>query len=97
MAFDYNYCRLMLERVTDAVDGVADVRAYDDPKSNFYQIGSTFKYPLGVKLEIDEYFNAIKDLLGAEWSLKLSVEPSGEGITIARITARFRYERTLTQ
>lgn len=89
--YDHNYRRQMLERITEMADGVADVRAYDDAAHGIYQIMCLFRYPLGNRLEIDEYYNDIQDVLGEDWSLKLSAEPAGDGI-IVKISARLKYE-----
>ena len=97
MTQGYSYCRQMLERITDMVEGVADVKGYDEPARGNYQILCLFRYPVGTVLAIDDYYNQMQDVLGLEWPLKLSVEQAGDGTIIAKISARFKYENGKVQ
>jgi hypothetical protein len=86
---DQNDFQLMLDAVTDEFGDLADVRGYIEPKNRTYQIFCAFKYPLGA-LAIDEHFNRLWGMLGANWSIKLTVEQVNEK-TVARLSALLRY------
>lgn len=88
---DLNHCQTKLEQVTDALGDLADVRAYVEPKNRTYQIFCAFKYPLGA-IAIDEHYNTMFDLLGKDWSIKLTVEQQADK-TVARLSGLLRYDK----
>jgi len=93
MPCDLNSCTATLEAVTDAVEGLAEVKGYVEPSRGQYQIFCTFdKYPIGSCVALDECYNRMREVVGLEWTLKLTAERDERGLVVARISALVKYE-----
>jgi hypothetical protein len=87
MTRDANYYSGKLLCVSELLDGCARVHGFDNRTD--YWIVATFKFPWSDPIELDDHFNAVKQVVD-DGSLKLTIEPGGPGRdVVARMTVRF--------